>query len=102
MTYTLADLIPSMLAQMPSLKDAPGFEPIDMSNPYVAFAMFRPFALENIERLTAFLGLVNNIYNETSDLEVINLVHIDIFPDLATNEHSKKHELWKLRNGKGG
>jgi hypothetical protein len=88
MTYNYNDLIPEVLKKLPRLKDAPGYDDTDSESPYVAFASFLPFALSDPNRASEFLTIINEIYNDTTDLKVRNLIFLEIFEALTTSNNS--------------
>lgn len=75
------NIINHLLFKLPILANSPGFEESDKKLPYVAFGMFKPFVIKDKKLLRDFLALNSDIYNNTEDNEVINLIHVEIFED---------------------
>ena len=80
--------------RMPELSKAPGYDETDNDNPYVAFASFNAFMESDKTRLLEFLRVSDEIYTNTADPRVINLIKLEIFDSFRDYIPKVMHEVF--------
>lgn len=88
MKVDFSNYVRLLLEKIPELLNSPGYDEDDDDNPYVANANFIAHAKENNDLYTQFLIVNGELFNNTGDKELKNLIGMEIIDDYAYSQDS--------------
>lgn len=86
--------IDTLISKIPELKLALGYDEDDNDNPYVAMASLIRFVKTDSLLYEKFLKLNNNIFNETVDVRVADLIAMEIIHDYCFDNYNLNYSTY--------